>query len=107
MSSDPRDLGSLFGRIPQGWSRRRYDGRVYGVTRTVSAGGRIQKVFAEQLGGADVVSANLYLGDRFRPCEMPAAKVLAFLQSSIPLPDGAAGTDGTAAPEGRRQRLAP
>lgn len=39
-------------------------------------------VYAEELGGRDVVSANLYLtGDRpqLRPCEMPAEKVLDFL----------------------------
>ena len=87
MSSGEPDLGTLFGRIPQGWSRRQYDGRRYGVTRTVSADGRIEKIFAEELGGTDVVSANLYLGNRFRPCEMPAAKVLAFLLSSEALPD--------------------
>lgn len=87
MSSDRPDVSTLFGRIPQGWSRRRYDGRLYGVTRTVTADGRIQKIFAEELGGTDVVSANLYLDDRFHPCEMPAEKVLAFLRSSTGQPD--------------------
>lgn len=56
-----------------------FDGRRYGVTRSVLVGGRIQKLYAEQLGGTDVVSANLYAGDELRPCEMPAAKVLAFV----------------------------
>ncbi|MBZ5737853.1 hypothetical protein [Nocardioides mangrovi] len=40
-------------------------------------------VYAEELGGTDVVSTNVYLveaGDELRPCEMPAAKVLAFLR---------------------------
>lgn len=78
------DVSPLFARVPVGWSVRAYDGRRYGVTRTVSAAGRIEKIFAEELGGTDVISANLYLGDRFRPCEMPAEKVLSFLTLSTP-----------------------
>jgi hypothetical protein len=73
----------LFERVPEGWSEVVYDGRRYGVTRTVRLGGRQQSVYAEELGGTDVVSANLYLPDAgeeaFRPCEMPAAKVRSFL----------------------------
>lgn len=88
VSTDRPDLESLFTRIQEGWSRRQYDDRRYGVTRTVSAGGRIQKIFAEELGGPDVISANLYLGNRFRPCEMPAEKVLDFLARSTALPVG-------------------
>ena len=79
------DLGALFAGIPVGWSVREYQGHRYGVTRTVSADGRIEKIFAEELGGTDVVSANLYLGDRFRPCEMPAEKVVSFLTGSVPV----------------------
>ena len=67
---------------------REHHRRRYGVTRTVSADGRIEKLFGEELGGTDIISANLYLGDRFRPCEMPAEKVLAFLTWSTPLPAG-------------------
>jgi peptide-methionine (S)-S-oxide reductase len=103
-ADDPPDCRALFGRIPQGWSRRKYGGRHYGVTRTVTADGRIEKIFAEELGGTDIVSANLYLGDRFRPCEMPAAKVLAFLRSSIAVP---AGRGEPIAPQGRAGGLAP
>jgi hypothetical protein len=78
----------LFERVPEGWSAVVYDGRRYGVTRTVRLGGRQQSVYAEELGGTDVVSANLYLPDAgdeaFRPCEMPAAKVVAFLAGLQP-----------------------
>lgn len=88
MPDRPHDIGALFARVPVGWSARAYHGRRYGVTRMVTAGGRIQKIFAEELGGTDVVSANLYLGNRFRPCEMPAEKVLSFLTRSTPLPPG-------------------
>ncbi|UJH69615.1 hypothetical protein [Ornithinimicrobium sp. INDO-MA30-4] len=40
-------------------------------------------MYAEELGGTDFISANLYLGgteEHLRPCEMPAAKVVAFLK---------------------------
>ena len=40
-------------------------------------------MYAEELGGPAVVSANVYrtrAGDVLKPCEMPAATVLAFLQ---------------------------
>lgn len=86
MPAGTDDVSAAFARIPVGWSARRFDGHRYGVTRTVSADGRIQKIYAEELGGTDVISANLYFEDRFRPCEMPAAKVLAFLSGSTPVP---------------------
>lgn len=83
MPASSDDVAALFDRMPVGWSRRRYRGRTYGVTRTVRSDGRIQNIFAEELGGSDVISANLYLRRQFRPCEMPAAKVLAFLSGSV------------------------
>ena len=79
-------MSSLFERLPLGWSVVEHDGRRYGVTRTVLAGGRSEKVFAEALDGSDLVSANLYRvedGDLLKPCEMPAAKVLAFLRGFV------------------------
>ena len=76
------DVLALFERVPTGWTEVSFEGRRYGVTRTLSAGGRAQSVFAEELGGRDVISANLYLAaePQLRPCEMPAAKVLRFLE---------------------------
>ena len=81
------DLDALFARVPMGWSQVEYDGRRYAVTRTVHADGRSESVLAEELGGTDLVSANLYRldgEDVLRPCEMPAEKVLAFLEGSAP-----------------------
>ena len=83
------DLGELVDALPEGWSEVTYAGRRYGLTKITRAGGRSSSVYAEQLGGADVVSANVYRttsGDVLKPCEMPAATVLDFLR-------GAAGTD--------------
>jgi hypothetical protein len=77
------DLEDLFDRLPVGWSVVEYDGRRYGVTRSVLAGGRSEKVVAEALDGSDLVSANLYRLDGqpvLKPCEMPTEKVLDFLR---------------------------
>lgn len=86
MSTTPH-LVALFTRLPEGWSDMTYRGRHYGVTRTVLANGRIQKLYAEELGGADVISANLYDAENLRPCEMPASKVVEFLAgASLSIP---------------------
>ena len=79
------DLPTLLARVPEGWSTATYAGRRYAVTRTGRAGGRAVSIYAEELGGTDVVSTNAYLaeaGTRLRPCEMPAEKVLAFLRGA-------------------------
>ena len=55
------------------------------MTKTLRADGRAVSVYAEELGGTDVVSTNIYLADagpELRPCEMPAEKVLAFLRDA-------------------------
>jgi hypothetical protein len=81
------DLGILFSRVPEGWSQWEYDGRGWSVVRTVHGDGRSESLYAEELGGTDVVSANL---DRLhgepvlKPCEMPEEKVLAFLEGLRP-----------------------
>jgi hypothetical protein len=79
-------VADLLDGVPDGWSVAVYAGRRYGVTKTPHAGGRSVSVYAEELGGPDVISANLYLtgaGEAFRPCEMPAEKVLAFLRGAM------------------------
>ena len=70
-------------RVPEGWTSVTFDGRRYGLSRTTRVAGGSVSLYAEELGGADVVSANLYRtaqGYLLRPCEMPAAKVLDFLR---------------------------
>ena len=93
-AEDPGDLAELLGRVPEGWTAVRYAGRPYGLSRTSRAGGRSVAVYAEELGGSDVVSTNVYRtssGDLLRPCEMPAAKVLAFLCGWTRVDAGPAG----------------
>ena len=77
------DLTGLFERLPVGWSVVTYDGRRYGVTRSVRVNGRSESIVAEALDGSDLVSANLYRThehDLLKPCEMPEKKVLDFLR---------------------------
>ena len=84
----PRELVD---RVPEGWTSVRYRGRRYGLSRTTRAGGRSVSVYAEELGGDDVVSTNVFrtsAGDLLRPCEMPAPTVLAFLRGWTPDPSG-------------------
>jgi hypothetical protein len=85
--SEPDDLGALIDRVPEGWTPVEFAGRRYGLTRTTHRNGHSVSIFAEQLGGTDVVSANVYrtsAGDVLRPCEMPEATVLGFLHGWTP-----------------------
>lgn len=69
-------------RLPEGFSEGTYQGVRYGITRTTFTQGRSYKVYAKALGGTDVISLNYYrtaLGEQLKPCEMPEAKVVAFL----------------------------
>lgn len=88
------DLATLVDAFPEGWSEVAYAGRRYGLTKTTRTRGRSLSVYAEQLGGTDVVSANVYrteAGDVLKPCEMPAEVVLDFLAgaSAVPAPTDA------------------
>ncbi len=58
------------------------EGLRYGVTRTESPDGKRGWLYAEELGGADHISLNLYRlesGVRLKPCEMPEQKVIDFV----------------------------
>jgi len=81
------DLAALVDRIPEGWTLVKYEGRRYGLTRTTRVNGRSIGVFANELGGSDLISANMYrtlVADHLRPCEMSDVKVLAFLRGWAP-----------------------
>jgi hypothetical protein len=83
----PRPIAALVDAVPEGWTRVRYGGRAYGLTRRTRAGGRSISVVAEELGGTDLVSANVHrttTADHLRPCEMPESKVLDFLRGWEP-----------------------
>ena len=78
----PTSLAELVDRVPEGWTLVSYEDRQYGLSRTTRANGKSVSVLARELGGPDLVSANIYTtskGHQLRACEMPAQKVLDFL----------------------------
>ncbi|MGI9436696.1 MAG: hypothetical protein ACR2Q4_18020 [Geminicoccaceae bacterium] len=74
--------------LPVGYSEGHYRGRRYGVTLSVSADGKRRKLFAEELGGIDRISFNLYMlaGEKIqlKPCEMPESEVIDFVLAYHP-----------------------
>lgn len=84
------DFLTKLASLPKGYSEGRYQNRRYGATLSVSADGRRKKLYAEQLGGRDVVSFNLYVlpgGDTcLRSCEIPTDKVIDFILGYQPDP---------------------
>lgn len=76
-------IKALIDRLPLGYSEGWYQGVKYGITKTVFNSGRSSKVFARELGGNGFISLNLYETSQqtiLKPCEMPEAKVIAFLK---------------------------
>ena len=69
--------------LEAGYYKVTYHGRTYGMRIEVSNDRRRRKLYAEELGGSDHVSCNLYLlkdqEPLLRPCEMPVQKVLDFI----------------------------
>jgi len=83
----PDDVAPRLSAIPIGAGTGRYGNRRYVVTRSQFAAGKSQKLVAQELGGPDYVSLNLYTlkdGPRLYPCEMPAEKVISFLRGYRP-----------------------
>jgi hypothetical protein len=83
MDSSAHAVWSRLSSLPRGYFTARYDSRRYGVSNVAHAGGRSFKLYAEELGGPDRISLNIYApasGDpALRPCEMPLDKVTAFV----------------------------
>jgi hypothetical protein len=76
-------------KFPEGYSEGLYQGQRYGITRTSFNAGRSFKVYARALGGTDFISLNYYItarGELLKPCEMPQARVVDFLQRVEPVP---------------------
>ena len=81
-------LHELVDCIPEGWTLVSYAGRHWGLSRVSRVGGRVITVFAEELGGSGMVSANVYRTadeDVLRACEMPHETVLSFLRGWHPV----------------------
>ena len=75
--------------LPTGYSEGAFNGQRWGVTKTVTDDKRRGNLYAEQLGGSDHVSFNLYRlsGNdiRLKPCEMHEEKVIDFVLGFEPL----------------------
>ena len=73
--------------LTAGYGQGVFNDRRWGVTVERSSDGRRVKLYGEELGGADHVSFNLYFAGgeaRLKPCEMPEAKVVAFVLGFVP-----------------------
>lgn len=79
---------TAFDALPTGGYGGTFDGKRYRITKTVMATGRSQKLEAEELGGNDYISFNLYrLADGtalLKPCEMSEEKVTSFVLGMVP-----------------------
>ncbi len=76
------DLHEKIVEMEQGSRKVVYEGRHYLLSLQHYAKGKVVKIWAEELGGNDFISANYYPTLRLlKPCEMPAKKVEAFLLS--------------------------
>ena len=78
---------AAFRKLPTGSFRGHTSTGQYIVSKTAPVEGRSYKLVAEQLDGPVYISLNLYLtgtGAKLRPCEMPAAKVIAFVLALKP-----------------------
>jgi hypothetical protein len=76
------DFLSALDALAPGYHSGIYAGERWGVTVTGGPGDGVRKLYAERLAGGDHVSFNLYTtasGPRLKPCEMPEAKVAAFV----------------------------
>ena len=86
--TSPQAVWARLGALPRGWFTARFDGRRYGVSNVAHAGGRSFKLYAEELGGPDRISLNIYAPPSgtpaLRPCEMPVDKVIAFVLGAEP-----------------------
>jgi hypothetical protein len=86
VSAEP-DFLAAFDALPLGGYGGTYEGRRYRIVKTQFSAARSQKLEAEELGGNDTISLNLYrlaTGEALlKPCEMPEEKVRAFVMGVV------------------------
>ena len=77
------------GTLPEGASYVYYSGRRYLLRKETLLEGRLIKLFAEALGGNDIVSGNYYTtlkNGLLKPCEMSDEKVIDFVLNASTQP---------------------
>ena len=66
--------------LPVGTYKVHYEERLWIMSVQHRAAGGVVKIWAEELGGSDFISANYYPAlQLLKPCEMPREKVERFL----------------------------
>ncbi len=79
-------LEKLLKNIKEGYSEGIYNSKKYGISKNTFNKGKSVKIYGEELGGNDFVSLNYYITKNkefLNPCEMPAQKVIHFLQNVV------------------------
>jgi len=74
--------------LPDGANDVIYKEKRYLLRKETLLEGKLLKVYAEELGGNDVVSGNYYptmKGGMLKPCEMSDRKVIDFVLYAIPI----------------------
>lgn len=83
----PEAFLAAFDALPRGSYGATYEGKRYRLIKSVLVTGRSQKLEAEELGGTDYVSFNLYRLQNgevlLKPCEMTAEKVIEFVLNVV------------------------
>jgi len=85
------DFYTKLRRLPEGANSVYYHGRRYLLRKETLLEGKLIKLYAEELGGNDIVSGNYYPTIKegtLKPCEMSDAKVIDFVLnvSTEPVP---------------------
>jgi len=74
--------------LPNGANDVTYLGKRYLLRKETLLNGKLLKVYAEELGGNDIVSGNYYPSIKtgtLKPCEMSDKKVIDFVLHAIPI----------------------
>ena len=72
--------------LPNGANDVYYLGKRYLLRKETLLDGKLLKIYAEELGGNDVVSGNYYSsmkGGILKPCEMSEQKVIDFVLNAV------------------------
>ena len=72
--------------LPNGANDVHYLGKRYLLKKETLLDGKLLKVYAEELGGNDIVSGNYYptlKGGMMKPCEMSDKKVIDFVLHAV------------------------
>lgn len=83
------DFLLAFSALPTGTHRATFDSKSYVFSKSKFNAGKSWKLVAEELGGTDYISMNLYDlagGPRLYPCEMSAEKVITFVCGMVVAP---------------------